>query len=240
MSIIQVLTSANARLGEVQKLLAHIKKLEDTAEKEKDPVSAENATILRGLFFVHLYGAFENSIALSVQVLLQEITKVGVSYSHFEHLLHVVALDPDFRSVADAGWQSKWSKRRELLQKQLSHTSCALNDTLFHDQIENVWYATLSNIFEYLCIPVPAVPDNRMRGYIDEIVNNRNAVAHGRLSPQTVGRLTTSAELAKRLDAITEVINHVVTSFDSYLTNREFVAIPHRPHYVSPTAVDPA
>ena len=231
----QIHNNVDSRLAEVQKLLALIRKLEALATEERDQVSAENSTVLRGLFFVHLYGALEYSITLSVQVLLQEMTKVAVPFNGFEHLLHVIALDAQFRSLADPGLKLKWQKRRELLNKQVSSEMCSLNDTVFQDQLQNIWYHTLHTIFDFLCVPSDAVPEVRMRGYLDEIVENRNAIAHGRQSAQEVGRRTTSTDLGERLDAVTKVVNHVIVSFEDYLENRHFVDARHRPNYIKAT-----
>jgi hypothetical protein len=229
----QIHSSVDPRLAEVQKVLALIKKLESMAATERDPASAESAAILRGLFFVHLYGVLEHAISLSVQVLLQEMTKAGIPYRRFEHHLHAVVLDDHFRSLADPGLKPRWPKRRELLTKQISSEPCSLNDAVFQDQLQNIWFKTLQTIFEYLCIQRDAVPEERMRGYIDEIVENRNAVAHGRQSAQGVGRRITSSDLEERLDAVVRVVNHVLSCFEDYLQNREFIDLQHRAGYTT-------
>lgn len=229
----QIHRSVDPRLAEVKKVLALIKKLESNAVADRDPISAENAAILRGLFFVQLYGVIEFAISLSVQVLLQEMTKAAVPFRRFEHHIHAVALDDLFRSLSDPGLKLRWPKRKELLAKQISTEPCCLNDTVFHDQLQNIWFETLQSIFEYLCIQRNAVPEERMRGYIDEIVDNRNAVAHGRQSAQGVGRRITSSDLEERLDAVARVVDHVLTSFDDYLQNREFVDSQHRAGYLA-------
>jgi len=225
--------SVDPRLSEVQKLLALIRNLETRATDERDPLTSENATVLRGLFFVHLYGAFEYSVTLSVEVLLQEMTKVSVPFAQFEHLVHVVALDAHFRSLAEPGLKTKWQKRRDLLTKQISSQSCSLNDTVFHDQLQNVWYRTIQNIFEVLNVSKAPVPEDRIRGYIDEVVDNRNAIAHGRESAHEVGRRTTSAGLAERLEAITNEVNHIIVCFEEYLENRHFIDSRYRHAYTS-------
>ncbi len=177
-----------------------------------------------------------DNISLSVQVLLQEMTKAAVPFRRFEHHLHAVVLDDHFRSLADPGLKPKWPKRRELLAKQISADPCSLNDTVFHDQLQNIWFITLSSIFEYLCIKRDPVPEDRMRGYIDEIVDNRNAVAHGRQSAHGVGRRITSSDLEERLDAVMKVVDHVLFCFEEYLQNREFIDIRHRAGYVAPAS----
>jgi len=83
-------------------------------------------------------------------------------------------------------------------------------------------------VFACLCVPGEPVPDDRLRGYIDETVEYRNAVAHGRMSPLEVGRQKTSDDIARSLDAIAQVVEHVVTRFDDLLMNRRFVNPSHR------------
>jgi hypothetical protein len=119
-----------------------------------------------------------------------------------------------------------------LLERQISSDICALNDTVFHDQLQNIWYETLADLFEYLCIPSEPVPEGRMRGYIDEIIEYRNAVAHGRQSAAEVGRIKTIEDIEKRLDAMTQVTNHIISCFDDLLTSRRFVASSHRATYL--------
>jgi hypothetical protein len=233
----QVSASVDARFAEIRRLFAHIKNLEISSARDSDSASGEIATILRGLFFVQLYGAFEYAVSLGVQVLLQEITKVAVPYCGFEHLFHSVALDAQFRSISDTG--SRWIKRKSLLEMQSSNDICALNDTVFQDQLQNIWYETLTDLFEYLCIPSKPVPDDRIRGYIDEIVGYRNAVAHGRQSAMEVGRLKTVDDIDKRLDAITRVADHIIECFDDLLVNRRFVASSHRPNFLLPQSGSP-
>jgi hypothetical protein len=228
----QVSPNVDARFSEIRKLLTHIKNLESPDIRNRDSVSGDIAAILRGLFFVQLYGAFEYAVSLSVQVLLQEITRVAVPYCGFEPLFHSVALDAQFKGVSGTG--SKWPKRRSLLEKQHSNDICILDDSVFKDQLQNIWYDTLANLFEYLCIPSKPVPEDRMRGYIDEIVDNRNAIAHGRLSTSEVGRLKTVEDIEKRLEVVTKVTNHIITCFDDLLISRRFVASSHRPHFLLP------
>jgi hypothetical protein len=231
-SILDISKNSDPRLVELRSLLEHIKKLEAVAVVDRDVISGQLATLLRGLFYVHLYGALEYAVSLSVQVLLQEMSKTAVPFSQYEHLLHVVALDSDFQAIKDSSWDAKFSKRSGLLKKQVSSTACVLNDSLFSDRLQNVWFSTLNDVFEYLQIPGSPVPEPGMQGYIDEIVENRNAVAHGRSSPTTIGRLHTSADLDVRLKAIREVIDHIIISFDGYLESREFIAHAYRSAYL--------
>jgi len=223
MPFISVSQSSTLRFNEVRALLTEIR------SRETIPPAPETEIVstLRGLFFVNLYGAFEFSITEAVQTLLQEITRACIPYSQFEPLFHAVALDGKFSAISDAGRKKKWKARRELLSQQVSATVCGLNDTAFHHDLQNIWFETLSMLFDALCIAEPVVPEARLRGYIDEVVDRRNAVAHGRESPALIGRIR-STELELRLDAISQTATHVILCFDKHLANRGFVTLTYR------------
>jgi hypothetical protein len=161
-----------SRFAEVRQLLSHIKSVEHArSDALTDPLEA---TILRGLFYVHLYGAFEYAVHLSVTALLEAISGTRVSYAHFAQLFHSVALDSRFEAAAFCGSDTKWAKRKELLNDQKSQSPCILDEAMLDDQLQNIRFRTLENLFECFCISDPVVPELRLRGYIDEIVDNRN------------------------------------------------------------------
>jgi len=218
-----VSAGATRRFQEVRTLLSYI------AAKESTPPMADSdeITMLRGLFFVHLYAAFEFSVTDAVQGLLQQISQRRIPYAHLEQLFHAVALDGGFAAIADAGPGKKWKARKNLLRLQRSQDPCQINDTAFHRDLQNVWYETLENLFECFCINPPVLPDPRFQGYIDEVVEKRNAVAHGRESPLVVGRMRTSG-LRTRVDAMSGTAMHVILQFGEHLASRAFVASAHR------------
>ncbi|HUN83892.1 MAG TPA: MAE_28990/MAE_18760 family HEPN-like nuclease [Terracidiphilus sp.] len=224
----EVSKSVTIRLREVRRLLAHIRLLEEAARDDGDKVSAENAATLRGLLFVQLYGTFEYAVEQSVQLLLQHLSKAGIPYPHFEHLLGAITLDPEFESAATVRHDRKWVNRRALLEKQRSSDICQINDTMFADMLQSIWFRTINDLFEWLCITSPPVPEARIRGYIDDVTKRRHDIAHGRLSPGEVGRSLTSTDVKKRVDAISDEINHIFSSFENFVGAKAFIAISHR------------
>lgn len=228
-----VSNAATTRLRDVQLLLAHIQSLEDTGVAMNDVVSLEMAVTLRGLFFVHLYGSFEYIVTQSVQAALQGINRLSIPHDEFTPVINSVTLDSLFNALVGVGPEKTWSKRLELLKKQCSSESCVVNDTVFHRYLQNVWYKTLRDIFDCLGLSVKPVPEMRLAGYIDDIVQKRNAVAHGRSSPDEVGRAVTSGDLHRYLSAMTATINHIVATIESHLTTAEFVEVRYRVKYIS-------
>lgn len=221
-------TSATLRFNEVRILL------NDITSREVPPPSADVDTvmILRGLFYVHLYGAFEYSINNAVQLYLQSISSANVPYLHLEQMFYSVALDGRFMSILDRKASGKWDGRRALLVQQRSNDLCGLSDTLFSYDLQNIWYKTLVELFQSLGIDRHVLPNVRYRGYIDEVVEKRNAIAHGRESPLSVGTVR-SADLEKRYDAISTTAAYLIGCLASHLNGREFIDPAHRAAYIS-------
>jgi hypothetical protein len=233
MMFTQVSRNATARLLEVRRLLAHIRTLEDALALTHDPEVAESVAILRGLLYVQLYGALEYTVEKGVQLLLQIVSSAGIPYPEFEHLLCAVTLDAEFESAATVKHDKKWVRRRDLLERQRSPTQCTINDTIFSEMLQSVKSTTIRDIFEWLCMPQQPVPDPRISGYIDEVTGRRHEVAHGRSTARDVGGNLTSTDLEIRINAITDEINHVVASFEDFVQTKAFIAVQHRPKYLS-------
>jgi len=61
------------------------------------------------------------------------------------------------------------------------------------------------------------------KGY-KELVENRNAIAHGRESASAVGSRFTIDELHSRYASISEVCSHVIQTFRNYLSKKHYLA----------------
>jgi len=103
-----------------------------------DPAVADIVGILRGLFFVDLYGAFEYAVEQSVQTFLQHLSAAGIPYREFEQLLFAITLHQEFESAATVAHRKKWSQRRSLLTKQISGDTCQVNDLMFHYYLQSI------------------------------------------------------------------------------------------------------
>ncbi len=68
-------------------------------------------------------------------------------------------------------------------------------------------------------------------GFLNEIVEKRNAVAHGRESPKTVGRGVTSEYRADRLQVVSSTIDKIVGALTEHLCNKHFVTEVFRQQY---------
>src|SRR5947199_4725474 len=84
------------RFHEVDALLASISPLESADIKIPDTLEVR---ILRGLFFVHLYAAFEYTIDQSFIRMAQHISSRNVAHSHLHRPIFSVAIDSHFSAI---------------------------------------------------------------------------------------------------------------------------------------------
>ena len=222
-------TEVAARLVEVRQLLDVVRQLESTPPIPDPP----EARILRALFFVHLYAALEFTVSQGVQRLLQGVEKLKASSNHFEARFHSVVLDPNFNSLRNVGEEKRWSTRVKFFDQQLSSDVLPINPDIFYLYLQNVWVEKLETLFASLSIDQPVVPDPSYRLYVDELVDRRNGIAHGRFSAVGIGGAFRSAELNTRLSAISATCTHILDCFEQHHAGRAFLLANHRAAYAT-------
>lgn len=216
-----------SRLNEVRQLLDLIRQLEVAPPAEDPP----EARILRGLFFVHLYAALEFTVTQGVQRLLVEADRLRVPAAHLEPRFHAVVLDPLFSSLRNIGEEKRWQARVKVIDAQAAPSAYDISSDLFGLFLQNVKVDRLETLFNCLNVPDPIVPDPSYRLYVDELVDFRNGVAHGRFSALGVGRRMRSAELLARLTAMNAVCGHILDCLDRQHATRGYIRADQRSVY---------
>lgn len=211
------------RLTEVFQLVEHIQHLEGIPPAPDPP----EVKILRGLFFVHLYATLERAVNQGVQRFLEGVANLEICPSHLEARFLSVALDPVFSSFRNVGEEKSWNARLRFLDVQSSQMSQPVNSGMFGLYLQNIWFERLEVIFRCFNIDQPVVPIAEYGLYIDELVNNRNGVAHGRFSALGIGSHRRSPDLLIRYNAISDTCIHIVNCLDRQLAVRGFVRQGH-------------
>ena len=116
----------------------------------------------------------------------------------------------------------------DLIDKLFSTDNCTLDDSVMSDYLQNIWPETLVVLYDCFSISNNSVSDPRHIFYIKELVEKRNAVAHGRISPIEAGANMRSKELELRYKEISLAITYLFDCFENYITNREFIAAVYR------------
>ena len=201
------------------------------AAESSDPLipDALKVRIMRGLFFVHLYGAFEYSIDQTFIRLAQHISSRSVSHRHLNRPIFSVALDPQFMALQDTSdWSKKYKKRYDTIETMDASSTASIRDTVLSPGMQSINAATVSTAFTAYGISDRPFVDLPTRSYLDEVVEKRHAVAHGRAV--TVGNVK-SKELRKRYGSLQAQTTYVIDKVSDFMGAKRFVVARHRAKY---------
>lgn len=220
-------TDIDHRLLGTKGYLSFIRSLESDSTP---PVDSEDVKTLRGLFYVHLYGAFEKSVNECVSAFLSALSTLDIIVPEFEPRIWPIALDKYFRSLHSLPADSSWKKRRDFVTGYQAGDSCLLNDGLFSGQLQNAWPETIEEILANMGIPAPPFEHGDTLA-IREIVAKRNEVAHGRSTPARVGASVRADNLQPRLESVERYIETLAVTLESEYLSLNYVQDQFRPKY---------
>jgi hypothetical protein len=95
----------------------------------------------------------------------------------------------------------------------------SLVDTAFPSDGSHFRARQIQTIWDIFGLTGPIVPDNKFIGRIDELVENRNAIAHGRRTSEDVGSGYSFDDMGKRVDDIEKISIHLLTEMENHYNN---------------------
>lgn len=202
--------------AEVQRRILASRRFLAMADSVRTASPREVATC-RGLLFVQLYGIYEFSIKTSVQAVLSFIRRDALAPRNIRHNALTLALNSSFESLAKVGPWKTWEKRLSLvsdLESQMPlHT---LVDTAFPSDGSQYRAHQLQTIWDIFGLSCPILPDNKHIGRVAELVENRNAVAHGRRTAEDVGSGFSLDDMKQRIDDIETISIYLLTEMENH------------------------
>ncbi len=216
-----VRANSRERFSEVQIHLNYIESIEPEGE------ASPEVKILRGLYYVHLYSVLEKAINETIEQVILLIKSKNIKNLHFSTQFNVISLNSKMQSFKQCGYKEYFDRSSEVFESINSEDIFNINNTLFSQNLQNVWFKTIQDtIRSFGATPIQVEP--RIRLTIDEIVNKRNAVAHGRESPTAVGERHRTIVLRTKTQEIQIVIEQVISTFEEYIINSDFL----KPTYI--------
>ena len=195
------------------------------------PIPAE-VHLQKGLFIVLLYAAFEFSVNRLITDLSLFVSSESIPCNHIDRAALGLVLDPQFKSIATPGGKNKkWERRASLIERQASADPATVHDEALTSELGNIWPNALVQIFSAFGLTHSPFYSKTVSQYIHEVVDKRNAVAHGRESPITVGQSYTIQMLENLLEEIEKQKDYLFGEFDSYLTTKSYIHPAHRAAY---------
>jgi hypothetical protein len=209
-------SNSRERFGEVFVHLAFIEGQESHDESSKE------VKILRGLFYVHLYSALEKVINETVEQVILIVKSENIKNKHYENSFNVISLNSKMQGFKTCSSKNYFSKSAEVFESLDSNDNFDLNNTLFSENLQNVWSKTIHEIIRCFGAP-PIVIEPRIKLTIDEVVDKRNAVAHGRETPIAVGERHRSNILRSKTQEIQQVVEQFISAFELFVQNKSYI-----------------
>jgi len=219
-----VRSNSRERFTEVHINLSYIESIEPDGEA---PVEVK---ILRGLYYVHLYSALEKAVNETIEQTVLLIKSENVKNRHYSMPFNVISLNSKMQSFKQCGYKDYFQKSAEVFLGVDSEDSFDISNTVFSQNLQNVWFKTIQEtIGSFGAEQITLEP--RVRFTVDEVVDKRNAVAHGRETPVIVGERHRANVLRAKTQEIQHVVELVIDTFEDYIRNKSYLKPDYAHHY---------
>jgi hypothetical protein len=159
------------------------------------------------------------------------ISSIGVARKHVPAPIFSVALDDKFISLQEMKTPvRKYRKRIETMVCSRDGVPAEIPDNVLSQNFQSTSAEAIQLAFDVYGIMADPIYDITKKGYIDEVVERRHAVAHGRESPVAVG-MRKASELRVRYDATYNQAIYVIDTINRFCNERNFVLPRYRRVY---------
>lgn len=180
------------------------------------------AIISRGLFFVYVYGLYEEIVRQIIFTVISQLNAIGTPIDHCIYELYSLALSPEYDAIYGVGNDHKWEKRWAISDKLKENSRISIVEDLPTDG-KNIRYRQLDSIARSFGMKDDILPRAELGGYINEMVDNRNAIAHGNKLPKEIGGRYTNQDLLDRCEFISEICTHICSTYEKYITEGKYL-----------------
>jgi len=177
--------------------------------------------VSKGLVFVQNYALYEYAVVASLSAALATTKTHGLTLSDVRHELLALILNSELESASASNRHNKWSRHIELFRRTRCHEpiSSGAFESTFPTDGSHFRPQQLETIWSLFGIATPIVATPRHRGRIEEMVEHRNAIAHGRESPDAIGRRFSEADIQSRINDTEALCAHVIDTLEIHCSN---------------------
>lgn len=176
-----------------------------------------------GLFFVYTYGVYEEIIRNIILETINQLNNSTVLISQCIFELYSLLLSPEYDSLYNVGNEHKWEKRWDISEKLSNDSQIVIPSVLFPTDGKNIKIRQLESIRKSFGISGEMLPRPEIGWYVNEMVENRNSIAHGNKLPKEVGRSYTKEDLITRCEIISEICIYICDLFEKYIEKKEYI-----------------
>lgn len=213
-------TEVGSRFLEVNNLLSSIKSAEESVLPPMLPPIEHK--IIKGLFYVLLYASIEFTFSKLTTHTLTIIKGKNVKYADLNNKFYTVALASNLQTIRDCTSKAFLEKSSDLFLYIESADVSSFSETFINQYLKNIWGKSFNQLTKTIGLNTfPITP--RESTIFDEIVENRNIVAHGRDFAQSIGSSPNYTDLKAKCDIVIDVLNRYIDHFQNYYINKEFI-----------------
>lgn len=207
---------------ELQRRVATIRRMLDAA----DPLGATPGAVsreVRGLVILLLFASYENLLKSLCRGLLERAASLRVGNRRLRIGFRQFAVHNLLKSISNSSEKSIWKENgRQLLECAFDSRNCTIDTDIFPLDGSFMKRSQVTLMFSIFSLGDPASILKEIWGRLDTIVIERNGIAHGRLTPEEVGRGYSPVDVRQLVDLWerrwVEVIDHV----ENLARNRDF------------------
>ncbi|WP_178388223.1 MAE_28990/MAE_18760 family HEPN-like nuclease [Actinomyces naeslundii] len=211
------------RISVAEKLIDVTHKNSNAGESDPDLDISREA---RGLVFVLLYASYENLLKTLTKGLLEYVNQFDVRFGELKPVFRSLALFPAAQSLRDVPEKLLLQKALpEFIDKSSSElTDWVIDINTFPSNGDSFRFSQIELWCRLFKVEDPGKILKRAGQHVNMVVKNRNAIAHGQMTPEQVGRSYSEDEVRGLIDDwrrawldFLDEVSRVSTSSDYFL-----------------------
>ena len=188
---------------ELERRVSTIRRIVEAAHVQlSGVVGTDVSREARGLAIVLLFASYENLLTAVCRGLLEHASRLGFGNRQLRRGFRIFAAYHNMKSLRDVSEGRIWREVGfQLIDLVSDNVNCSINCDIFPVDgsfMKRTQVEVFCNLFE---LGNPASILREVWGRLDTIVNERNGIAHGRLTPEEVGRNYSIDEMRKLIDS---------------------------------------
>lgn len=209
---------------ELEERLASIRLLIDQSHPAGQPTAISRE--IRGMAVLLLYAAYENLLTSVCRSLLEEAGRLRVGNRRLRPGLKLVAAYAKLQAVAGSSPTGIWKAGLDVVETLYDSQNCSLAPAVFPNDGTNFRRSQVLTVCRVFGLSSPAPILREVWGQIDGVVAQRNAIAHGRLTPGEIGRDYSYSDINGMIDVWDMRWHEFLEWVERAASTRDFFRLP--------------
>ncbi len=208
------------RSSEVADFWRLIDRLE--SEEIQNRVVTPSLRTLKGMMFVQFYSVYEYILIASFTETIRQFNSHALQLCDIKRGLLALVMHSDFQSISSISERRSWIQKISLFDKCEARIDASIAEAVFPRDESHFRTAQLETICSTIGLPANGLlPQSRLIGWISEVVEHRNAIAHGRETASTIGGRYSSGDLDLRRAQMDLLCNHIIATLELHASTAQ-------------------